>query len=98
VGQELLTLPGHLSPPPDSTGVRVARSFVFSVMSFCPLTIVLSALLRLTASDYSSGRKMSHIKNNSSTFICSCILICHYQQLDVLHVSLKRSCFFSNKI
>ena len=41
VGQELLTLPGHLSSPPVYRGVRVTRSFVLYVcfvdrcLSFC---------------------------------------------------------------
>ena len=34
VGQELLSLPGHLSSPPVFSGYRVARSLVFYVM-FC---------------------------------------------------------------
>jgi type IV secretory pathway component VirB8 len=55
IEQELLTLPEHLSSPPDFSAVRVARSSVFCVM-FCRsffvfflLTIVLS-VLRLTVS------------------------------------------------
>ena len=42
VEQELLTLPEHLSSPPDFSGVRVTRSFVLYVcfvdrcLSFCP--------------------------------------------------------------
>ena len=82
VKQELFTLPEHLSSPPIFSGVRVARSLVFSVMLCRPLfvllsfffwplhclfffdlrllitsvwyflAIVLSVLLRFTASDY----------------------------------------------
>ena len=70
VEQELPTLPEHLMLSPDLSGVRVARSSVFCVM-FCrslfvifPLVIVLSALLRFTASDYPFG---------FSNFLFSCI-------------------------
>ena len=61
VEQELLTLYDHLSSHPVFSGVRVARSLVFCVvfcrslfvlLSFFPLLIVLSLLLRLTGSDY----------------------------------------------
>ena len=59
--QELLILPELLSSPPVFSGVHNARSLVFCVM-FCRssfvlylLAIVLSVLLRFTASDYSFG-------------------------------------------
>ena len=58
VGQELLTLPEHLSSPPVFSGVRVTRSLVLCVcfvdrcLYFFFLTIVLSVLLRYTDSDY----------------------------------------------
>jgi hypothetical protein len=62
--QELLTLPEHLSSPPDFSVARVARSLVFCVV-FCRsllglwscflLTIVLSVHLQFAASYYSFG-------------------------------------------
>ena len=58
MGQELLTLPEHLSSPPVFSGVRVTRSLVLCVcfvdrcLYFFFLTIVLSVLLRYTDSDY----------------------------------------------
>ena len=57
VEQKLLTLLEHLRLPLVFGGVRVARSLVFCVM-FCRsflLVIVLSILLRFTASDYPFG-------------------------------------------
>ena len=60
-GQELNTPPAYLSSPPAFSGVDVARYLVFCVI-FCRslfvlflLAIVLSVLLRLTASDYTFG-------------------------------------------
>jgi hypothetical protein len=63
VGQELLTLPEHMSSHPVFNGVRVTRSLVLYVcfvdrcLSFCSflLAIVLSVLLRYTNSDYPLG-------------------------------------------
>ena len=63
VEQELLTLPEHPSLLPVISGVRVTRSLVLYVcfvdrcLSFCAfvLAIVLSVLLRNTASDYPIG-------------------------------------------
>ena len=61
VEQELLTLPGHLSSPPVSSGVRVTRSLVLCVciVDRCfvlfLLAIVLSVLLRYMDSDYPFG-------------------------------------------
>ena len=63
VGQELLTLPEHLSSPPLFSEVRVTRSLVLCVcfvdryLSFCPFSLatVLSVLLRYTDSDYPFG-------------------------------------------
>jgi hypothetical protein len=60
VEQDLLTLPEHLSSPPDFSGFRVTLSLALCV---CPvdrclsfvlfrLIIVLSVLLRFTESDY----------------------------------------------
>ena len=58
---ELPTLPKHLSSPPVFSGVRFDQSYVFCVV-FCRslfvlflLIIVLSALLRITAFDYSTS-------------------------------------------
>ena len=58
VGQKLQTLPEHYISYPVFSGVRVARYLVFCVM-FCRslvvhflLTITLSVILRLMASDY----------------------------------------------
>ena len=62
--EELITLPEHLSSAPVYSGVRVTRSLVLYVcfvdlcLSFCIfflLAIVLSVLLRHTASDYPFG-------------------------------------------
>jgi hypothetical protein len=64
VEQGLLTLPEHLSSPPIFRGVRVAGSLGLYVWFFlivvCPfvlflLAIVLSVLLRYTASDFPFG-------------------------------------------
>ena len=64
VGQELLTLPQHMSPSPVFSGVRVTRSLVLYMyvlqIVVCPfvlflLAIVLSVLLRQTDSDYHFG-------------------------------------------
>ena len=60
--QELLTLPKHMSSPLVFSGIRIAQYLVFCVV-FCTslfvllgfffvLPIVLSDLLRFTASDY----------------------------------------------
>lgn len=63
VEQELLTILEHLSSPPVLSGVFVTQSLVFCVV-FCRsifvflcfiLAIVLSVILRCTASDYPSG-------------------------------------------
>jgi len=61
VDQEQLIFPDHLSSPPVFSEVLVAQSLVFFVV-FCRslfvlllLTIVLSALLQFTASDYFFG-------------------------------------------
>jgi uncharacterized RDD family membrane protein YckC len=62
VEQELPTLPEHLNVPPVLIGVRVTRSLMLYVL-FCRLlivsplvlflfTIMLSALLRFTDSDF----------------------------------------------
>jgi hypothetical protein len=60
-------LPEHLSSPPVFSGVRITRSLVFSVvfcislfvlLSFFFWPIVLSVLLRFTASNYSFGIKI----------------------------------------
>jgi hypothetical protein len=55
----LLTLPGHLSSPPVFCGVHIAQSLLVLCVVFCRsmffiflLAIVLSALPRVTASDY----------------------------------------------
>ena len=57
--QELPTLLEDMNSPPAWSEVRVARSLVFCVMFcwslFTLLTIVLSVLLRFTASDYPFG-------------------------------------------
>ena len=59
--QELLTLPEHLSSPSVFSGVRVARSLVFSVVFCRPLLVFLTIFrldialpvhLRFTVSDY----------------------------------------------
>jgi hypothetical protein len=63
VEQELLTLPEHMSSPPDCNGVRATQSLVSCVcfvdrcLYFCtfPLAIVLSVLLRFADSDYPFG-------------------------------------------
>jgi len=63
VEQELLTIPEHLSSPPVFSDVRVARSLIFCVVIcrwlFVLFTflfaIVLSVLLRFTASEYTFG-------------------------------------------
>ena len=64
VEQEQLTLPEHLSIHPVFSEVRVAQSLAFCVLfcwsCVCPfvlfiLAIVLSVILRLTASDYPFG-------------------------------------------
>ena len=59
--RELPTLPEHLSSPSVFSRVRVSRLLVLCVL-FCRsvfvlflLSIVLSVLLRLTASDYPFG-------------------------------------------
>jgi len=59
VEKKLPTFLEHLSSPPVSSGIRVVQSLVFPVV-FCRslfvlLPIVLSALLRFTASDYPYG-------------------------------------------
>ena len=59
VEQELLTHPEYLSSLPVFSGVRVARYLVLWIV-VCPfvlflLTIVMSILLRFTASDYYFG-------------------------------------------
>jgi hypothetical protein len=74
VEQELLTLPEHLSSPLIVSGVSVAdslvvcASFVDRCLSFCPLSFVLSALLRLTASDYPSVIVNSDLMNFLTVF------------------------------
>ena len=59
--QELLALPEHMRSPPVFNRVHVAQSLVFYVV-FCRslfvlflLVIVLSVLLRFTASNYMFG-------------------------------------------
>jgi hypothetical protein len=62
VGEELLTIPEHLSSPPVFSGIRVTRSLVFCVM-FCRSLFVsfvlflwpLCCLSLFTHSDYPFG-------------------------------------------
>jgi hypothetical protein len=60
VEQELLNLPEHLSSPSPFHGVPVAQFLDFCVvffflLFFFLLAIALTALIRITASDYSFG-------------------------------------------
>jgi hypothetical protein len=59
VEKKLPTFLEHLSSPPVSSGIRVVQSLVLPVVIcrslFVLLSIVLSALLRFTASDYPYG-------------------------------------------
>ena len=55
--EQLLTLPEHLSSPPDFSGIRVAQSLiickVFCISFFVLfLFVVESSVLRYTTSDY----------------------------------------------
>jgi hypothetical protein len=78
--KELLTLPEHLSSPPDFSVARVARSFVFCVVfcrsllglwSFFLLTIVLSVHLQFSASYYSFGIfKIFWVSSSCSVIVC----------------------------
>jgi hypothetical protein len=69
VEQELLTFPEHLSSPMNS-GVRIARSLDFCVVLCGSLlvpfrtAIVLSVLLRFTATDCPLSSNFSHCKRH----------------------------------
>jgi len=52
VEHELLTLPGHLSSPPVSSGIRVTRSFVVCEMFLFSFDHLGLSVLRFTDSDY----------------------------------------------
>ena len=82
--QELLTLPEHLSSPPDFSVARVARSLVFCVVfcrsllglwSFFLLTIVLSVHLQFSASYYSFGIFKIFLRKTVIHHQMKCILI-----------------------
>ena len=57
VEQELITLPEHLSSPPDFSGVRVTRSLVLCVGRFLSLIVLAIELsvLQFTTSGYPFG-------------------------------------------
>ena len=75
VEQELLTLPDHLNTPPRFLWVRVGRSLVFcgvfciSLLVLFLLAIVLSVLLRFTASDWLFGIFKCFLFNVSNNYI-----------------------------
>ena len=66
IKQVLFTFPEHLSLPPVFSGFVLfnlyisVQCFAYHCLSFCPLflVIVLSFLLRFTASDYPSGTEL----------------------------------------
>ena len=93
----LLTVQKHMSPPPVYSGVRVTRSLVFYVVlcrSVCPcvlflLAIVLSVLLRFTASNYLFGfcHMIMSICSSQYLICISYLVLLNAPHVNTMHIT-----------
>ena len=97
--QDLLTLPGHLSSPPNISGVRVAQTLAFCVV-FCRSLFVLSSFffivlclsffdLRILITPLVSSNSSL---NNSISPSCICFVGHYWRILYDINISLDNAC------